>query len=268
MSVEAKIENPIKIKFGENENIIMADDFYPENSPLVPGARIGGNHYGFVLITDYNGVQKEELYPTQCKIGAVCQSGADLNVFERGKKKPWIFKKSGKLVQSIFDDNFKPEEVCEADTIVANANVLMRAPQLIHPVHIKLSKIPEKSVILRDERIHRDYPLSPGLILGEEIYGFILVIENEDGKIEKEIEYPTQNIIHGISCDSKYGNFNDLKIFEEGKYHPWVFTPTGEFKEAASYNEFSRRDLEYIKRVISSEMPEDQDRLALNMRKK
>lgn len=64
MDIEAKIENPVCIRLGDTDNVILADEVNKQNNPLVPGVMFDGNHYGFVLITDVNRRQKEVYYPT------------------------------------------------------------------------------------------------------------------------------------------------------------------------------------------------------------
>lgn len=70
MDIELKIKNPVCIIFGDTENVILADEENKQNIPLIPGVMFGGNHYGFVLIININGKQRETIYPTQCKIDA------------------------------------------------------------------------------------------------------------------------------------------------------------------------------------------------------
>ena len=91
MLLEAKISDPVCIRLGKDSNFIMADENNKEAHPLVPGAMFGGEHYGFVLIVDYNGKQREIVYPTQCRIDAVGIEGGHLKLFEEGKKFAWRF---------------------------------------------------------------------------------------------------------------------------------------------------------------------------------
>lgn len=104
MDIEPKIENPVCIRFGDTENVILADEINKQSTPLVPGVMFVGNHYGFVLITDINGKQKEMVYPTQCRIVAVAFEGGTLKIFEEGKKTFWRFSNSGKLEYSVFGE--------------------------------------------------------------------------------------------------------------------------------------------------------------------
>ncbi len=102
MDIEAKIENPVCIRLDNTENVILSDEVNKQNNPLVPGVMFGGNHYGFVLITDINGGQKEMVYPIQCRIDAVGIEGnefGDLEIFENGKYYPCFFTYNGKFKQ-------------------------------------------------------------------------------------------------------------------------------------------------------------------------
>ena len=231
MDIEAKIENPVCIRLGDTENVILADEVNKQNNPLVPGVMFGGTHYGFVLITDINGKQKEMVYPTQCRIDAVSIEGGVLKVFEEGKKTSWRFSKSGKLEHSIFGE-FTDEYRSKFNTIVEHYDMFMGEPVLKNPLCVKIARNPEESVILKDELVQQDYPLYPGVMLGDEHYGFVLIIDTDKG--QKEVYYPTQNRIDAIGIEGN--EFGDLKVFENGKYHSWLFTYNGKFKEEASYN--------------------------------
>ncbi len=262
MDIEAKIENPVCIRLGDTENVILADEVNKQNNPLVPGVMFGGNHYGFVLITDINGKQKEMVYPTQCRIDAVGIEGGVLKVFEEGKKTSWRFNKSGKLEHSIFGE-FTDEYRSRFNTIVEHYDMFMGEPVLKNPLCVKIARNPEESVILKDELVQQDYPLYPGAILGTEHYGFILIIDTDKG--QKEVFYPTQNRIDAIGIEGN--EFGDLKIFENGKYHPWLFSYDGKFKQEASYNPYSRRDKAFVEDVYGLNMKDAVDRFTLKMKK-
>lgn len=241
MSLEAKILNPVSIRLGKNYNIIMEDEKTHKEYPLIPGVMFGGEHYGFVLITEHNGKQRETVYPTQCKIQAIGINGGILKVFEDGKKLSWRFDKTGKLEHSTFDD-FTDEFRSNFDIIVENYDMFMGEPTLMNPLNIKISRNPEESVILKDENIKEDYPLYPGVMLGNVHYGFILIIDTDKG--QKEVVYPTQNRIDAVGIEGNI--YGDLKVFENGKYHPWLFGYDGKFKKEASYNQYSRRDKAFV----------------------
>lgn len=241
MRIDERILNPICIKLGKNSGIIMTHNEEVKTYSLDPGAMFDEGHYGFVLISEHNGRQRETVYATQCRVHAVGMNHDTLTIFEDGKKAPWKFSKSGKLEHSTFNE-FTEEFKSQVDIISENYDMFMGEPQLVNPIQIKISKNPKESVILHDENITQDYPLCPGAWLGNVHYEFILIIDSEDG--EKEVAYPTQNRIDAVGIE-KFPT-EDLKIFENGKYHPWIFGCDGVFKEEASYNQYSRRDKEFI----------------------
>lgn len=252
MLLEAKISNPICIRLGKNTNLIMVDEKNNEVVPLKPGAMFSGEHYGFVLIVDYNGKQKEYVYPTQCRIDAVGIEGSRLKVFEEGKTLSWIFDSDGKLEYSAFD-KFTDEFRSKFNVIVENYDMFMEEPTLKNPIRIMIALNPEESVILKDEYIQEEYPLNPGVMLGGEHYGFILIIHTPKG--QKEITYPTQNRIEAIGME---GNFlGDIKVFEKGKYHPWLFSFDGQLKKESSYNPYSKNDEKFVEDCYELNSQED-----------
>lgn len=259
MNIESKIENPICIRIGTTENVILSKDGNELNVPLNPGAMFDGDHYGFVLITDANGKQKERVYPTQCSINAVDIKNGFLRVFEVGKELPWTFNRSGKVEHSPFGE-FTFEYRSELDI---PKGMPMEEPILKNPLSVKISKNPEESVILKDETIKEDYPLYPGVVLETEHYGFILIIDTDEG--QREVHYPTQNRIGAIGIEGNV--FGNIKVFESGKYHPWLFSNDGEFKQEASFNPHSRKDKDFIEEVYSTDMEDAVNRFALKTRK-
>ena len=115
MNLEVKMQNPICIKLGKNSNVILADENRKEEYPLVPGAMFGGEHYGFIIISDCNGKQRECFYPTQCRIEAIGIEGDVLKIFEEGKDYSWVFTYDGKLKsQASYDSNSHFVEVYES----------------------------------------------------------------------------------------------------------------------------------------------------------
>lgn len=262
MYIESKIENPVCIIFGDTENVILADEENKQNIPLIPGVMFGGNHYGFVLITNINGKQREMIYPTQCKIEAIGIENGTLKVFEEGKKNSWRFNKSGKLEHSIFGE-FTDEFRSGFNTILEHYDIFMSEPLLKNPLRVKISRNPQKNVILKDELIKQDLPLYPGTMLGTEHYGFILMIDTDKG--QKEVFYPTQNRIDAIGIEKN--EFGDLKVFENGKYHPWIFSCNGKFKQEASYNPYSKKDKVFVEDIYGLNMEEIADCFTLKMKK-
>lgn len=264
MNLEAKMQDPISIKIGENSNVILADQKCEMEYPLVPGVVCGGEHFGFILISDNNGKQREFFYPTQCRIDAIGIEGGILKVFEEGKRLSWGFDQSGKLEHSAFGD-FTDEYRKKIDTIVENYEMFTGEPKLENPLRVRISIDSEKeqSMILQDELTKKDYPLCPGVILGTIHYGFILMFDTEHGK--KEVVYPTQNRIDAIGIEKNC--YNDLKVFENGKYHPWVFTFDGKFKKQASYNQYSKRDKKFIEEVYGLNEFQNEDIFTLRKKK-
>ncbi len=242
MKIEGKRKNPINIRLGKNNNnIIIEDESKYEEIPLIPGAMINGEHYGFILITEHNGKQKETNYLTQCKIQAIGMENGILNIFEEGKRLPWSFDKNGNLKYSIVDDftdDFKHKMNEEIEIAVTSEE-----PKLIQPISIRIASNPEESAILPDDVIKEEYPLHPGAVFGDVHFGFILITEHNG--VQKEMAYPTQNSIYAAAIEGSPDN--DLKIYENGKYHPWVFKNNGELKEESSYNPYSRNDQQFIR---------------------
>ena len=242
MKIGGKIEKPISIRLGANHNIIMKDEDSKKEIPLTPGAIISGEHYGFILIVDHNGKQREVVYSTQCRIEAIEMRDGVLRIFEEGKKLPWNFTKHGKLEHSIFNE-FTDEFKSKFDGFIENEEPFTGEPTLLNPIHIKIAKTPQESVILKDEIVKEDYPLHPGAVLiGNPHYGFILTIDN--GQEQKEVVYPTQNRIYAAGVEGSI--YEDLKVFEDGKYHPCLFENNGKLKKEASYNQYSRRDKAFV----------------------
>lgn len=263
MNIEAKIENPICIRLGDTENVILSDGINKQNNPLVPGVMFSGNRYGFVLIIDKSGRQKEVVYPTQCRIDAVGIENGVLKIFEEGKKNSWRFSKSGKLEHSILGE-FTDEYRSKFNIKLENNDMFSGKPILKNPLCIKISENLEKSVILKDETIQQDYPLLyPGVMLGTEHYGFVLILDTNDAK--KEIHYPTQNRIDAISIEED--EFGDLKVFENGKYNPWLFSYDGKFKQEASYNPYSRRDKAFVEEQYGLNIEDTVDHFNLKIKK-
>lgn len=255
MNLDPKIEKPICIRLTKDSNFIMADNNCKLEHQLTQGVMFGGEHYGFILIIDNSEIQREYVYPTQCKIQAIGMENDLLKIFEDGKKSYWIFNKKGKLEKSAFGelvDGFRDG----FNTIVENYDMFITEPIVKNPIKIKFDKYLMNCVIQKDEFIDKDYPLYPGLVLGTEHYGFIITIENEDG-LQKETIYPTNNRIDGLGME--HHDMADLKIYENGKYNPWVFTFRGAFKQKATHNPYSKRDQEFVEKSYDLEgvNPED-----------
>lgn len=256
MEIESRIKSPICIRLGKNLNIIIENETGKCEYPLTPGVMFGGEHYGFILISDVNGRQRETIYPTQCSIQAVGMDDNTLSIFEDGKDKSWKFDKNGRLIHSAHGEPID-DALSKADILVRNSDMFTGDPILVNPVRIRIPADPEKSKILGDI----EYPLYPGAMLGSLHYGFIIVTGEEDHIVERA--YPTQNRVEALGCEGTC--YGDLKVFEEGKYHSWVFDCFGNFKRKSSYNEFSRRDLAYVDEKYGLE---DKDKDSFQLKKK
>lgn len=129
------------------------------------------------------------------------------------------------------------------------------------PICIKIGK--DSNVILADEENKEEHPLVPGAMFGGEHFGFIIISDN-NGK-QRECFYPTQCRIETIGIEGHC--YNDLKVFENGKYYPWVFTFDGKFKKLASYNQYSKRDKKFVEEVYDLNESKDQDIFTLQKKK-
>lgn len=237
MDLRTKIENPICIKIDSNNNYLFTDG-NGEVIDLKKGAVIGGSHYGFVLITEKNGKQNELVQPTQCPISALELTDSDnLIIYEENKKTGWIFKKDGTLIKSIyneFTDEFRKGLI---EKIIKEEGLYDTKEHLISPLRIRIFKNKKDNEILCEDE---SFPLENGLMLGGLHFGFLIEVETENGIKSKS--YGTQNIVSAIDYKD-----SSVRVYEDGKYHPWILTLSGKVKQQAFYNELSRRDDDYAK---------------------
>lgn len=106
MAIEAKTENNLSIMISDQGGEILADETVDKNYPLNPGAIIGGEHFGFKIISNLNGESMEEMYPTQFRIEAVGIEENELRVYEEHKYMPWKFKTDGTYIsEAVFLEN-------------------------------------------------------------------------------------------------------------------------------------------------------------------
>lgn len=240
MTIQTKMNNPITIKLKKGDRIFLSCIPNEEDYLLEPGLFLKDEHYGFTIILDYNNQQKEFVYPTQCKIVALGIDNGKLKIYEEHKRSRWVFDaKTGKLEDNPLND-----------FTIEGMNILLEEqaqsydkPVFIDPIKIEsFPNEPTKSVITlsSDEKIEK-ISLHPGLLLGAPHYGFELVFKTN--KETKQITIPTENRVVGIAEEDLFG---EVKIYEDGKYHPWTFDSDGNLLEEAHYNEYSRRDQEYL----------------------
>lgn len=259
MDLEAKILNPISIKIGKDSNVILSDELCNKEYPLIPGAFFANDHFGFIIISDKHGKQKEVFYPTQCRINAIGIEDGILNIFEDGKKDAWKFTKTGNIKHSAYG-KFTNEYKRDVDIIAENYDMFMGEPKIENPLRIQISPDPEQCMILQDELVKRDYPLSKGAIIGTIKYGFILVFDTDSGR--KEAAYPTQNRIDAVGTEG-----GTLSIYEKGKYNPWKFSLDGTLKKQASRNRMSAMEANYIQEVYNLNEENRKDRFSLHRKK-
>jgi len=134
MKIEGKVHEPINIRISKDCNEVMADKNHPQSYPLDPGVMIGGEHYGFIIIRDTKRGQKEEVYPTQCKVVGVCIEDDVLKIMEEGKYHPWRFSKQGEFItHAVFAKNLRDNRQYLADNFggytdedMEKANVLIK----------------------------------------------------------------------------------------------------------------------------------------------
>lgn len=112
------------------------------------------------------------------------------------------------------------------------------SPKIAKPINLRISK--QCYELMADEEHDETYDLKKGVMLGGEHFGFIIIGDTSAG--QKEAIYPTQCRVTAVEVDKE----NVLKIYEEGKYFPWKFGLNGTKIEHATFNELSKRDLQYL----------------------
>lgn len=106
-----------------------------------------------------------------------------------------------------------------------------------HPLVFRLSHL--GCTILGSSDHKEDLPLSVGAMIGGEHYGFILIVDKYDA--QSEFTYLTQCRVSAVELKD-----DELVVYEEHKYVPWKFDINGNFIEAATFLNISRRDIDYL----------------------
>ncbi len=243
MNIEAEIKNPIKIRLKKDKTVVLVNAKEVSEYPLEPGIMFSEEHYGFIIIVDHNNRQTEITYKTQCRVQGAAIVRGKLKVFEENKKHPWIInQKTGKSEVSAFN-SFTPEGL---DNIIRESELdtaPYEKPVFNNPLIIEFdTQDPTNSKIVVAES-KEVITLNKGVVLGNPHYGFSLSIKT--AKEVQTLSYPTANRIDAIGQEEGENANIELKIYEEGKYHPWIFTAKDFLVEEAHYNEYSRRDQEY-----------------------
>ncbi len=254
MNIEAKVKNPIRIRLKKNKSVILKTANWDTDYPLNPGVVLGGEHYGFIVIIDYNNTQKEIVYKTQCKLQMLGIENGKLKVYEEYKKTPWIIdQKTGTSEKSAYNA-FTNEGLDKIITEAEDYDVSYDEPIFKNPIKIEYDYTSKnESRIILDET-EEAIPIKPGVILKRSHYGFIITIKTTKGKTK--ISYPTENRIDAVGGEDEEiagKNYLKIKVYENGKYHPWIINPESLSSEdliaqESHYNQFSRRDQEFIKK--------------------
>ena len=106
MDDNSKILNPICIRLDNYFDILLKNIEGYSSCSLMPGIMVGGEHYGFVVISSKDGKQKETVYPTSNKISSIGVEDNKLQIFEDKKKVSWLFDLNGKLIRKAERDFF------------------------------------------------------------------------------------------------------------------------------------------------------------------
>lgn len=129
-------------------------------------------------------------------------------------------------------------------------------PGILNPIKFTIYEgNVKKDEILADEFNEENCPLDKGAKFGGNRFGFIII--NKTANEEKV--YPTQCRIKGISIE------NDIiKVYEEGKYHPWEFDLNGKELKCATFEFYSRGDIKYISENFNIDAQEEQNCAKVN----
>lgn len=106
MDDNSKILNPICIRLDNYFDILLKTSEDYSSCSLMPGIMLGGEHYGFVVISSKGGKQKETVCPTSNKISSIGVEDNKLQIFEDKKKVSWLFDLNGKLFRKTERDFF------------------------------------------------------------------------------------------------------------------------------------------------------------------
>lgn len=105
MDDNSKILNPICIRLDNYFDILLKNIEGYSSCSLMPGIMVGGEHYGFAVISSKDGKQKETVYSTSNKISSIGVENNKLQIFEDKKKVSWLFDLNGKLIRKA-ESNF------------------------------------------------------------------------------------------------------------------------------------------------------------------
>lgn len=263
-----RMENPIIIRLSHLGNTILPlNGFEEELNITAKGVLINNTireHFGFVVIADYNNQQHEKNYRTDNKIVALQMSDGKLKVYEENRIHPWLFHKSGKIIENNNATVDYSHKKCELD--MNSSGHLEQNDGLIK---IIIDTIKDEVNIDANGEI---VPIIPGVVFGNEYYGInfeiIKRVEGSNQKVETiKTSYLTEDSLYGIEASSFNGNqtyrgcklseIETIKIYEREKYHPWKFTNIGELVEKSSYNVHSSRDAQAYEAKYGKRLAKD-----------
>ena len=81
MDDNSKILNPICIRLDNYFDILLKNIEGYSSCSLMPGIMVGGEHYGFLVISSKDGKQKETIYSTSNKISSIRVENNKLQFF-------------------------------------------------------------------------------------------------------------------------------------------------------------------------------------------
>lgn len=247
MCEEAKIQNPIVLKIDKDGNVFMINEDNNSSISIQNGVMLGTIHYGFIIISENNGKQREIVYPTIRSIDAIGVTNHGINIYEYDVRESWEFDKKGNMVREMPDNPIMMDYPI-TDKAYEHSNELLGVHRTSNPITIVLDSYEKFVLFDNGER----YPLNPGVIIGSrDHYGFILIRTINGKQIERV--FPTQNPIEAIGVTSQLID-TDFDIFEEGKHFSWKFDKKGKLIREAAYLDASRKDKKYIDNQIKKYM--------------
>lgn len=241
-----------KIDYNDAITIVIEDDDFTlvtdykglGGVPLNKGFIIRDDHYGIRILKYVVGkgmVVLNEI-PTENPILAVAHIGELLEVFERGKRMPWIFR-DGKVVGKSAYDTTDLRTFDSSFVFMDNPHLFSPEPKNDGTVTIHLENSQNFLEVSSKNGILKSFNLKRDVIVGANHYGFKLVRPKL-----KETSFPTVNELLIVKEKD-----DELLIFEEGKHFPWKFTLDGEFKSASNYMPYLARDIDYANKIIEDE---------------
>ncbi|MBO4245782.1 MAG: hypothetical protein J5892_03475 [Bacilli bacterium] len=269
---------PLTVKIDNGKFTLLADDTYDNDCAINDQWPLfNGIHYGFVIIRNVNGYQKDMWYPTENPIQAMGKRNGNLFISERGKAYVWVFDSHGRFktdpcfeLDDESNNDIGIRDINEANLIVENFDSFGPVPIMKNPIKLLIKDTGKESLLLADEDVKKDYPLDSGVMLGTDNFGFVLKIDNSI--VHRELYFPTQFRVKGVEMKEEYVKASDrhptyiIKVYEDGKYFPWKFYASGKLIEAARFTSLKENNIRFI--MENSVFEKDKDRYLLKMNQK